>query len=250
MADRTETESPAGPGTARRVFISYASQDEEVAQKVCSALEAAGLPCWMAPRDVKPGAQYADAIVRTINEAQAVVLVLSANAVASSHVGREVERASSKHRQIIAFRIDAGALNPALEYFLGESQWIDVPKLGMPAALAKLAEAVGQGPATPVHQIPAAKRAGVVKKRIAIVAVVVAVCIAVVLGVHFWPSVRGGAQPATDLAIAEKSIAVLPFVDMSEKKDQDYFADGMAEEILDLLATIPALKVIGRTSSF
>jgi adenylate cyclase len=50
--------------------------------------------------------------------------------------------------------------------------------------------------------------------------------------------------------ISNKSVAVLPFVDMSEKKDQEYFADGMAEEILDLLAKIPGLKVIGRTSSF
>jgi TolB-like protein/Tfp pilus assembly protein PilF len=46
------------------------------------------------------------------------------------------------------------------------------------------------------------------------------------------------------------SIAVLPFTDMSEKKDQEYFADGMAEEILDVLAKIPGLTVIGRTSSF
>ena len=46
------------------------------------------------------------------------------------------------------------------------------------------------------------------------------------------------------------SIAVLPFLDMSEKHDQEYFADGMAEEILNLLAQIPELKVIGRTSSF
>ena len=51
-------------------------------------------------------------------------------------------------------------------------------------------------------------------------------------------------------AISDKSVAVLPFVDMSEKKDQEYFADGMAEEILDLLAKIPGLTVIGRTSSF
>jgi TolB-like protein/Tfp pilus assembly protein PilF len=55
--------------------------------------------------------------------------------------------------------------------------------------------------------------------------------------------------PATT-ANADKSIAVLPFVDLSEKHDQEYFADGMAEEVLDLLAKIPELKVIGRTSSF
>ncbi len=51
-------------------------------------------------------------------------------------------------------------------------------------------------------------------------------------------------------AAGDKSIAVLPFADMSEAKDQEYFADGMAEEILDLLSRIPALKVIARTSSF
>jgi TolB-like protein/Flp pilus assembly protein TadD len=50
--------------------------------------------------------------------------------------------------------------------------------------------------------------------------------------------------------ISDKSIAVLPFSDMSEKKDEEYFADGMAEEIIDFLVKIPGLKVISRTSSF
>ena len=48
----------------------------------------------------------------------------------------------------------------------------------------------------------------------------------------------------------ERSVAVLPFVDMSEKKDQVYFADGLAEELLDLLAQVPDLKVPARSSSF
>jgi TolB-like protein/Tfp pilus assembly protein PilF len=48
----------------------------------------------------------------------------------------------------------------------------------------------------------------------------------------------------------EKSIAVLPFADMSVKKDQEYMSDGMAEELLNLLAKVPDLKVIARTSSF
>lgn len=50
--------------------------------------------------------------------------------------------------------------------------------------------------------------------------------------------------------VADKSIAVLPFVDMSAGKDQEYFSDGLSEELLNLLAKIPELKVIGRTSSF
>jgi TolB-like protein len=52
------------------------------------------------------------------------------------------------------------------------------------------------------------------------------------------------------VAIHENSIAVLPFVDMSEKKDQEYFADGMAEELINHLSRSPGLKVIARTSSF
>jgi TolB-like protein len=58
-------------------------------------------------------------------------------------------------------------------------------------------------------------------------------------------SVAPGQNP-----IPEKSIAVLPFVDMSEKKDQEYFSDGLAEELIDLLAQVPNLKVTARTSSF
>lgn len=56
--------------------------------------------------------------------------------------------------------------------------------------------------------------------------------------------------PARPAVATDPSVAVLPFVDMSQNKDQEYFADGLAEELLNLLAGIPELRVIGRTSSF
>jgi TolB-like protein len=56
--------------------------------------------------------------------------------------------------------------------------------------------------------------------------------------------------PSSSLGVAENSIAVLPFVDMSQTKDQGYFSDGISEELLNLLAKIPQLKVAARTSSF
>jgi hypothetical protein len=79
------SEPPGASASAgsRTVFLSYASADAQVASQVCQALEAQGVLCWMAPRDVKPGAQYADAIVRAINEASAFVLVLSGSAKAT-----------------------------------------------------------------------------------------------------------------------------------------------------------------------
>jgi TolB-like protein/cytochrome c-type biogenesis protein CcmH/NrfG len=55
---------------------------------------------------------------------------------------------------------------------------------------------------------------------------------------------------AVDAQVLEKSIAVLPFVNMSSDPEQDYFADGISEEILNALAGVNELKVAGRTSSF
>jgi TolB-like protein len=234
---------------AHDVFVSYASQDAAVANSLVENLEQHGLKCWMAPRDVKPGAQYADAIVRAINDAKAVVLVMSGSAVGSSHVGKEIERASSKRKPIIAFRIDNAPLNHALEYFLSESQWIDAKALGMPAALAKLAEAVGQRSGASSPGIPVAHRSRGNLKRFAVAAaVVVAFGILIAAGLDYWSSGRKSVPAAA--AITDKSIAVLPFVDMSEKKDQEYFSDGLSEELIELLGKTPGLRVIARTSSF
>jgi hypothetical protein len=98
----------------------------------------------MASRDVKPGTVYADAIVRAINEAKALVLVLSGSAVASSHVGREVERAVLNTSRSSDFGL---ILRPWIlrSSISSESQWINVPSLGMPDTLTKLAGAVRQG---------------------------------------------------------------------------------------------------------
>jgi len=249
---------------SRTVFLSYASPDAEVANQVCEFLESHGVSCWMAPRDVKPGAAYADSIVRAINEASTLVLVLSASAMASEHVSREVERAGSKHKPVVAFRLDSANLSAELEYFLSRSQWIDVPALGMAGALAKVKEAVGQGSVkSPVHPglgggeasghsiIDRAMGTASVAKRVVVTAAVVIVLgVGGVLAVRIWQSKHGDAHAPTVATISDKSIAVLPFTDMSQKKDQEYFGDGMAEEILDLLAKIPGLTVIGRTSSF
>jgi TolB-like protein/thioredoxin-like negative regulator of GroEL len=248
------------------VFISYASADVAVADSVVASLESHGLQCWIAPRDVRAGALYAEAIVRAISDAKALILVLSANSVASAHVGKEVERASSKRRPVIALRIDEAPLSPALEYFLSESHWIDARTGGMDAALAKLVAAIREPERDAPAIIPAAAArasAGTASAspprsprfRILLVAglAVVAVALGALLAGKFWLTKRVTAQRPTSVAtsaVNDKSIAVLPFTDMSENKDHEYFADGMAEEILDLLAKLPGLAVIGRTSSF
>jgi TolB-like protein len=247
MAEGGDGEMASGSTPA--VFISYASQDAAIAQSVVENLEHRGLRCWVAPRDVKPGTLYADAIVAALNEAQALVLVLSGSSVTSSHVSREVERAAAKHKPIIAFRIDAAPLSRALEYFLSESQWIDAGALGMPAALAQLADAVA---ADPVAAAKPLKRTGARPKLLIVASLVIGigVAVAVVLGLHPWSQSRGAAQSGAAIEIPDKSVAVLPFVDMSENKDQEYFSDGLSEELIDMLTKVPELRVPARTSSF
>jgi hypothetical protein len=109
--------------------------------RLCGLLEKSAITVWMAPRDVPAGANYADAIVRAITSCRTLLVILSAHSVGSAHVGKEIERASSKGRPIVAVRVDETALTPALEYFLSESQWIDA-RTGIEAALPKLIDGI------------------------------------------------------------------------------------------------------------
>jgi serine/threonine-protein kinase len=79
----------------------------------------------------------------------------------------------------------------------------------------------------------------------------IAAVAALLAGLSFFYAWRGGrTDPARAPAVTDKSIAVLPFLDLSETKDQEYFCDGMSEEILEALAKVDGLRVVGRTSSF
>jgi adenylate cyclase len=261
-------------GGGRDAFLSYASLDAGVAERICAVLEAAGIRVWMAPRDVAAGANYADAIVRALNACRILVLILSRHSVGSAHVGKEVERASSKGRSIVAVRLDDAELTPALEYFLSESQWIDA-RTGVEAALPKLTDGIrrlmtapGAAPAAPPGPAAAVAPASVTPltaRRFAPTLVIAALVCAVVLAGGFlaaragWFRAAPAAAPAAvnpvsvppaAAAAPLKSIAVLPFADLSEKKDQEYFSDGLSEELIDLLGKVPGLRVPARTSSF
>jgi TolB-like protein/DNA-binding winged helix-turn-helix (wHTH) protein/lipoprotein NlpI len=87
--------------------------------------------------------------------------------------------------------------------------------------------------------------------RVGAVVVVVAATIAMVFGWALWPGARIPPGPSSEAILSQpNSIAVLPFVDLSAEHDQEYFGDGLAEEILNLLVNSRELKVIARTSSF
>ena len=111
-----------------RVFISYASADQAVAQQICEALEGARMSCWIAPRNIPAGADFPSAILEGIASAQAMVAIVSPNAVTSPHVLSEIGHAFNKKKPIVPLRLAAVALPEDFDYYLSMRQWLDAPQ--------------------------------------------------------------------------------------------------------------------------
>ena len=124
------------------VFISYASKDKIVADAVCARLEASGIRCWIAPRDIVAGTSYGEAIIDAIHGAKVMVLVFSSSANASGHIPKEVERAVSNGVAVLPFRIEDVAPGKSLDYFIGSVHWLDAMTPPMEKHLDDLAATV------------------------------------------------------------------------------------------------------------
>ena len=107
------------------LFISYAIADKLTADAACAALESSGIRCWIAPRDVLPGMDYAESIIEAIEKVRGMVLIFSSNANRSNQVKREVERAVHHGIPIIPFRIEDVPPARALEYYISSPHWLD-----------------------------------------------------------------------------------------------------------------------------
>ena len=124
------------------VFISYSSLDKHVATAGCNILEHAGIRCWVAPRDIHPGLDYAEAIVDGIDGARMLLLVLSANSNKSHFVKLEVERAVSKGLMIMPVRIEDVLPSRAIELFVSSRHWLDAMPPPIEEHFTKLAETI------------------------------------------------------------------------------------------------------------
>jgi hypothetical protein len=108
-------------------------------------------------------------------------------------------------------------------------------------------------PATPAGRASAAQPKSRPNRILLAAGLGVVAALAALLADKFWLARRAATKQPTQAAtnvVSKKSIAVLPFTDLSEKRDQEYFAEGIAEEVLDRLAQVPGLRVVGRASHF
>lgn len=110
---------------AHDVFISYSSKDKSVADAACALLEARGIRCWIASRDIEPGIDWGDSIVNAIEQSRVMVLIFSSNANGSSQIKREVNQAIGKGVYVIPFRIENVLPSGAMEYYIDVTHWLD-----------------------------------------------------------------------------------------------------------------------------
>jgi TolB-like protein len=262
------------------VFISYASQDAAAAERIARALGAAGIDVWFDRSELRGGEAWDRQIRKQIQDCTLFIPVVSAHTDArkEGYFRREwrlaVERmqdmaddASFLVPVIIDSTPDAIARVPDR---FREVQWTRLPEGATPAAFTerivhllapdgRTTLTAARGPSAASGNTSAASR----RLHPAMVLVVACLVLAAAFGLvykfalpkHYAETGRVAAPAAQPVSpapssIPDKSIAVLPFADMSEKHDQEYFSDGLAEELLDLLAKTPGLRVIARTSSF
>ena len=107
------------------IFISYSSKDKQTADAICHELEANKLKCWIAPRNIIAGKNYAEQIMTGIKKAKIVVLVFSKNSQESVFVNNEIDNAFSNNKPIISFKIDETLPENKMEFFLKNKHWLD-----------------------------------------------------------------------------------------------------------------------------
>jgi len=110
---------------AHEVFISHAYKDKGIADEICGRLESANVRCWIAPRNISGSEDWAKAIRKAIGSSRIVVLVLSENANAATHIEREIANAFYTGRIIIPFRLDNAIPRRNFLSYLGGVRWLD-----------------------------------------------------------------------------------------------------------------------------
>lgn len=123
------------------IFISHSSKDASTAADICELLEKKGKNCFLAPRDIRSGYEYAEEIINGVDSADVMLILLSKASNESPHVLREVERAVSRGLPIVVYKMEDVELTKSMEYFLMTHQWLNAKK-GSHEELIKCIEAI------------------------------------------------------------------------------------------------------------
>jgi TolB-like protein/Flp pilus assembly protein TadD len=247
----------------RVVFLSYASQDAEAAQKICEALHAGGIEVFLDQSELRGGDAWDQKIRHEIHDCALFIPMVSQHTQErlEGYFRHEwklaIERTHHMAEQmpfLVPVVVDG---TRAQEAFVPDAfralQWTHLPGGDTPPAFVERIKRLLSPELSPMSAVSGAAtalrepvRASRRLKPVllsAVAAVVVAVPTYFWISKHLTPSAAAFAPPP-------HSIAVLPFVNLSADKEQEYFSDGLTEELLNSLAEINELQVAARTSAF
>jgi len=221
------------PGKA--VFLSYASQDAEAAQQLCNALRAAGIEVWFDRSGLRGGDAWDRQIHERIRDCRLFLAIISAQTEARDEgyfrrewglaVDRTHDMAEHKAFLVPVAIDDTPERGAAVPEKFRQVQWTRLPGGSTPPAFVeRIRQMLTPGESRAFASIRPAS------------------------GPSSTPSVFPGA--ATASAAPENSIAVLPFTNLGGEADNEYFSDGLAEEILNALGQVETLRVAARSSAF
>jgi TolB-like protein/Flp pilus assembly protein TadD len=279
-----EGESPTQGNTpAGAVFLSYASEDAEAARRVCDALRAAGIEVWLDQSELRGGDAWDRQIRERIHSCRLFIALISNHTQArdEGYFRREWKLAVDRTHDMLeqkAFLLpvvidgtpERGAAVPDKFH---EVQWTRLPGgkappefvarikrllSPEPPTAARLRADAGSG-SSPIHLTTG--RPSPLKRALPVaVAVLILAALTYLLINQPWiskpagPAATSNAKsfpaPLAAFNPPPHSVAVLPFVNLSGDKEQEYFSDGLTEELLNSLAEIEGLQVAARTSSF
>ena len=268
----------------KAVFLSYAREDTDAARRIADALRAFGVEVWFDQSELRGGDQWDVKIRQQINDCALFLPIVSQHtqergkgyfrlewklAVEQTHL--MADGMAFLAPIVVDDTPESGALVPAeflrvqwtrLAQGVPTPQFVEQVKRLLGGKVAPVSDRrIGTAATTDAGQKPALPRSAVPGWAWGVAA---AVIVAVVAGILFLrpapppvaaPRSAAETNPATPAisdksAPAEKSIAVLAFADLSEARNSEYFSDGISEELLNVLAKVPGLRVAARTSAF
>jgi TolB-like protein len=260
--------------SATSVFLSYASEDAGVAKRICDALRAAGIDVWFDQSELRGGDAWDQEIRQRITDCALFVPLISANTQARPEgyfrlewklaVDRSHLMASEK-AFLVPIIVDATKeLESLVPTRFREVQWTSIGAGEIPADFVERIAALLRKPISwhlggSERGIRRARRRRLAIFALVLVGAALVVSAITMHGGWIWREpaqsvLEAGATSAslttTPVPASDHSVAVLPFVDMSEAHDQEYFSDGLSEELIDLLVKVAGLRVPARTSSF
>jgi TolB-like protein/tetratricopeptide (TPR) repeat protein len=246
------------------IFLSYASQDAEAARGICESLRAAGIEVFFDQSELRGGDAWDQKIRAQVRDC----ISKSTQARPEGYFRLEWRLADQRTHLmgrrrtfLVPVCIDeTREVDADVPDSFSASQWMRLPVgRATPEFVERIQHLLSPEPARteqasagsdrpPAAATVASTRAR--KRRKLVVPAIVAIIVIAICGSVLYRLFVSRQSAAAAFRPPPHSIAVLPFVNMSGDKDQDYFSDGLTEELLNSLARINELQVAARTSAF